>query len=386
MYSGFHLQYNGVTDVTPPFTFSCANAGSTLKKVSRGRFVMQKWGHQEQEEAGEEGKWPTLGAFICSPMWLGGFLLTVILSFPFDIMALMFIPQSVSAGMSAFTIVLNQLISPYLVGEPPLSRLDWCATATIVSGVVLVTTFGSHCSREYSIDQMVALWEDELWIAIEITAPLLMLACAVNIMYVIPSMSIPEENKSRAVASTYSVLAGCMGGQQNLFFKAGGEMLEKLLEGDDSSFFRWQGYIFIFMAIFCAVWQLQWINLGIKHWHISRTYPIYMTCLILCSAFYGMMHYQEYKALSHTGLILFPVAVFIVVTGIITLSLRKECGLEEADTKVHAEQPSDEEISKVKEDSMSRVAFGGGEVGGAETTETCNSNDNAGQSERASVK
>jgi multidrug transporter EmrE-like cation transporter len=310
-----------------------------------------------------------MGAFICSPMWLSGFILTVLLSFPFDIMSLMFIPQSVAAGMSAFTIVLNQIISPHLAGEPPLSRMDWCATLTIVCGVVLVTTFGNHCSREYSVDQMLVLWEDKLWIGIESTAPLLMLACFANIYYFIPAMNMSEEKKSKAVATTYSILAGVMGGQQNIFFKAGGEMLEKLLEGDDSSFFRWQGYVFMFMAIVCAVCQLQWINLGIKHWHISRTYPIYITCLILCSAFYGMMHYQEYKGLTTNGIILFPVAVLVVITGIVLLSLRTECGLEE-DPRVHDEnepQPGDNGRR------TSKKAFGGEDVedtGGVQGTPT----------------
>merc|ERR1711871_1417807 len=84
----------------------CCMLGSMANATG---FVLQKWAHTEDESLPEEERAPRFGSMLCSPMWMLGFLLAVFLSLPLDILAIMFVPQSVNATLSGFTIICTQV-------------------------------------------------------------------------------------------------------------------------------------------------------------------------------------------------------------------------------------------------------------------------------------
>merc|ERR1711939_1244430 len=162
----------------------------------------------------------------------------------------------------------------------------------IVGGVALVTSFGNHCSVEYTVDELLELWEAPLFVGIESTAPVAIVACLLFVKFV-PEY-IEDENIARQYkAVVYSILAGLCGGQSNLFFKAAGECLEKSLGGDGSPWLTWVPYVFIVLLVGFATAQLNCINMGIKNWHVVKTFPVYNASLIFCATMYGGIYYQE---------------------------------------------------------------------------------------------
>merc|ERR1740130_38177 len=93
---------------------------------SAGGLVMQKFAHNAQQDLEDGHKWPELGGLICSPFWLFGFFVLVIVPLPFDLVALSMAPQSIVAALTGVTIVMVQVLAPYALGEK-VTRLDWFA-------------------------------------------------------------------------------------------------------------------------------------------------------------------------------------------------------------------------------------------------------------------
>ena len=44
--------------------------------------------------------------------------------------------------------------------DEKVTRLDWIATAVIVTGIVCATAFGNHCSYTYTLQDMVDLFAE----------------------------------------------------------------------------------------------------------------------------------------------------------------------------------------------------------------------------------
>merc|ERR1711988_327998 len=124
-------------------------------------------------------------------MWIAGFMLTVILTLPVDLLAMMFIPQSVNASLSGVTIVCTQVLAPWLLNEP-ITRMDWVASWVVV---------------------------------VESTGPVFIVIYIILINWVYPKIE-DQEKQMQWKAVTYSVVAGLFGGQSNIFFKAAGECVE----------------------------------------------------------------------------------------------------------------------------------------------------------------
>ena len=58
---------------------------------------------------------------------------------------------------------VTQVLAPWMLNEK-LTRLDWIATGVICVGIVCATAFGSHCSYTYTLQQMVNLFEETIFI------------------------------------------------------------------------------------------------------------------------------------------------------------------------------------------------------------------------------
>jgi len=251
------------------------------------------------------------------------------------------------------------VIAPYLLNET-VSRTDWIATWIIVCGVVLVTSFGDHCSSEYTVQELLDLWDNPAFQAVEATAPVAIIGCIVSVKYILPEKIKDEELLRQWKAVIFSVLAGFFGGQSNLFFKAAGECLEKTLGGDASSWATWVPYVYIVALVITATGQLNCINEGIRNWHVVKTFPVYNAALIFCSTVYGGTYYQEYKNISTSGLIIFPIAVIVVMVGVLVLMQRGEHG--ESSTVEPEDKEGEEDVKPVPVDISAHPLHSPGEA------------------------
>jgi len=305
-----------------------ASVGSTLG------LILQKLAHTQQEGLPDDEKWPENNGIICAPYWVVGLVLLVAVPFPLDLVAFTLAPQSLVVPLTGVTLVLNQVLAPYMLNEK-LTRLDWIATGVICVGIVCATAFGSHCSYTYTLQQMVDLFENTTFIVCEVAWLIMCAFCTFWVMGGAERFADDQGaiNRSRSVA--FAVLSGSVGGQQQIFLKATGEMIEASLD-DRGEWDRFEPYMFILGCSAFAVGQIVLLNKGLVLWTAVKYLPIYNVALILCSTTFGGIFYKEMESLDTTGLIMFPLGVAIVVIGSMILALKQDGQVEAT-----AEEPKD---------------------------------------------
>jgi len=284
---------------------------------------LQKLAHIRNDQLPDEEKQKEVAGILCTPMWWVGFLLMTLLCVPGDLLAMALTPQSVLAPLSGVTIVLCQIVAPYLLKTETMTRLDWVASICIAVGCGLTTMTGSHCSKEYAIDDLLDLFTKVPFIVHEVLAALLFLSMTIWIKYGIPAF-VAEDLRHRYTAVCYCLLSGLFAGQSNMFFKAAAEVLEMTVSGDSSGWEHPSTYCFIFALIVSATAQMSYMNQALQIWTAIKVSPLYFASLILFSTVSGTVLYQEYKQITLMGFFLFPFAITLILGSILLLTRKEE--------------------------------------------------------------
>eukprot|EP00658_Telonema_sp_P-2_P032823 TRINITY_DN24212_c0_g1_i1.p1 TRINITY_DN24212_c0_g1~~TRINITY_DN24212_c0_g1_i1.p1 ORF type:complete len:444 (-),score=92.50 TRINITY_DN24212_c0_g1_i1:63-1394(-) len=300
----------------------CAVVGSVGSTLG---LILQKLAQLQNHDAPQEEKYSTSGAIVWSPTWLLGLAMLILIPFPLDLIAFSLAPQSLVVPLTGVTLVLNQVIAPKVLKER-IRLLDWVATGVIVVGIVLSTAFGSHCSRSYTLDQIKHLFEQTPFLVAEGVFVLTMVLSWWWITFG-AQMCCTQESNDKSCSVVFGWCAGAVGGQQQIFLKATGELFESGFNGS-SDWDRWEAWMFVLGCIVLAVGQIQLLNKGLELWTAIKYLPIYNVCLILCSTTYGSIFYEEYRDLNTVGMVMFPFGVVVVVIGALVLGSKDDQDLD----------------------------------------------------------
>jgi len=342
--------------------------GSALASLG---MVLQKLAHNENESRSPSEKFRDYGGLLMSPRWISGFLLLVIIPLPLDLFSLGLAPQSIIAPMSGMTIIFCQVITPCVLKEK-ITCMDWVASFVITIGCVLVGVAGDQCSMDWTMDQIDQLYADVYFIGMEVIFAVLIVTSFISLYLIIPYCNpgvdgpqqicprakLPEDMSSAEKlcrAYFHAFLAGALGGQQNVLFKAIGECLEQTFHGDPSGWASVSTYGVLFVLVICAISQIMHLNKGMVLVNAVLFLPMYNSGLIICSSLSGLIFYQEYRRTTALGTAISVLAWAIIVAGIVILSL---CGGnknkeedEKSDTEVElgvnpcAESPRSREVA-----------------------------------------
>jgi len=319
-----------------------ASVGSTFG------LILQKLAQVQNDALPPDKQYTKTGAIICSPTWMLGFVLLIAVPFPLDLVAFSLAPQSLVVPLTGVTLILNQVIAPFMLKEK-VSMLDWIATGVIAVGIIFTTAFGSHCSYEYTVDHMLGFFEQLAFQVAEVLFVISMVFCWWWVTWGVPRWYADEKaDQMRAVA--YGYMAGAVGGQQQIFLKATGELLETSINGA-GEWDRWESWMLAVACFGFAVAQIQLLNKGLALWTAVKYLPIYNVCLILCSTTYGSIFYQEYKGLETIGYVMFPIGVTVVVAGSMVLTLKNEQRTEQDPTVLPEKMQALPEETVVKMES-----------------------------------
>lgn len=72
--------------------------------------------------------------------------------------------QSLQAPLGGVSVLLNQIIAPCVLEKETLTRLDWLATFGILLGVTISTAFGTHNSVTYTLDELLDLLQEPMYL------------------------------------------------------------------------------------------------------------------------------------------------------------------------------------------------------------------------------
>lgn len=266
-----------------------------------------------------------------SPMWVAGFLLVTMATFPCDLLAYTLAPLSLTAPLSGLTVVMNQVVAPYLLTEKLQHWPDIPACALIVVGIVLTTSAGEHEEEKtITMGRLFHLARDYVFLGNLLILVLVIWGCIVRMEIRRHRHLLPAGASGSSVfdVALPAMVAAGAGGLTNILLKALGELLKN---GD-----TWQQCVWCSLLILIpAVMQLNFVNMGLRLYAQTLFVPVYSALLVLTNTFYGAIFYQEYTNLLYDtqrgGC--FCLGVVLIVSGLALFMQRRPedgCALMDA--------------------------------------------------------
>lgn len=287
-------------------------------------FVLQK---QAVQAPKGRRPWPKVGDIVFSPRWMIGFFLAGVLPLPGALIAYALAPISLLAPLSGFTILVNFVVAPWLLGEKLQLRADVVASMCILVGIVLTTTTGNHDHGETSAQMNLARLKDLFIQDVFIIA----FICLIIIVLAVSACIVVFQNNIEASAAArqmnppvhHMLLPATLYAGFGCLTNIGLKAVAELMTAGASIFVI--GAVAIIGVAPCAYLQLNFLNRGLRLYLQVIFFPVASALLIVTITLYGALFYEEYKTFEGAPIrcVLFCAGVLLVVIGINMFQFRK---------------------------------------------------------------
>lgn len=262
------------------------------------------------------------------PRWLAGFLFVVVGSLV-DFMAFGLAPQSLLAPLAALSMVWNLFIASYMHDER-YTAADLKAVALIVCGTGFTVLVGSHEEREFTLDQLMALYREPRMAYYGTVVPLLLV---VHYGFIRASQLPPQPGmlwlQTRTVQMLgYAGFAGIVGGQSVLFAKSTMELIKDSVNTGEDVFFHIETYIIIGMTLCCLLVQITFLNGGLKAFDSLLVVPAYQSYWIVSGEAGGAIYFGEVLTMTREQLFAFFVGTVITLFGLYVLTTKEHHSID----------------------------------------------------------
>jgi len=272
-----------------------ASLGLIVKKVSHN------------EELAKDEKEQT--SMLCRWKWWVGVVLLAALPGVCDGWALMYAPLSIVAPIAGTTIVFNTILAVWFL-EEKTSMMETLATVIILGGVCLTSIFGSRHTEEYSAAELVDLFQ----------------CTPMYVYYVVIGLDLAAstivtqtcKHNPGLHAFAFANIAGCLGGQQNLFLKGLAELLFKTFDGD-SQFHEFATYVFFIGFPVLAISQMLVLNMGLAQHDAISYIPMYQAAFAMYGAIAGGVYFREWYEMTLFKAIMFILGLVCVLFGLVLI-------------------------------------------------------------------
>lgn len=277
--------------------------------------------------------------YLTNPLWITGLTLQIIGGI-FDFAALGFAPQSVVAPLGSLTLVVNVFLAPIMQKEKPGLKTI-IATCIIIAGSVITVFFSATQDSIQTTADVLNLHKsiEFLCYAVSICATMFVLWFMVQFCECLSNSvneyDIDMYNKKYRKVHRFCIgaLSGIMGAQNVFFAKLVSKMIVLTAKrnkehggdsGDKDEWFYdyWQFYLMLFGLGFTIIFQLKWLNSGLKLFSALHIAPIFQSFWITVSVVSGLIVFNEFGQMTSEKRIIFPFGVIITVFGVCYLTIQ----------------------------------------------------------------
>jgi len=299
--------------------------------------------------AQEQSRYKTGGIPICgnrggNKWWLGFFLLAV-MPLPANFISLGLASASLVFPFgTAVTVLVGQVLAPRCFEGEKLGRKEWIGTFFLCVGCGLTSAFGDHEARDFTGDEILALYGQTSFIALFIPLTILF------VLSVIGSMKRVRDRAPKYLYFSCIVyIPSYLGGVQTISFKSMSELTSTAATTDGvGEWGSWKPWMFLSIVIVLVIIQLKVVNIGAEVFQATKYFPAYNSGLMVMVVLYGAVFFQEHQALHPVA---FPIGVVLLVIGMSLLAGKDptdEAAVVSNERILKESERSDEESSSLK--------------------------------------
>lgn len=292
-----------------------------------------------------------------------------------DFAAFGFAAQSLIAPLGSVTLICNAVLAPYILGET-IARMDIISTCIIAGGCSLSIAFGEHSTRFYSLEDLESMFNS---VPVYMFFMAVVSSCIVSFTFVtllefkVTESCVREDDEEvpdsprlntsgpdeEAVAQlepaklevlemlehmpgylhvyhafAYAYMGGILGSCSVLFGKTVAEMMKGIFRKDSdlSAWGTYQFYMFLIAMIITLLFQMKFLNVGLKYHDTLIVVPIYQTWWVLGGIVGGGTYFKEFEGMEGINIVLFVTGVVITLCGVYILTYFRKKMVEEEKT------------------------------------------------------
>jgi hypothetical protein len=299
--------------------FGCA-AGGLGAVFSIIGMLLMKMGFKDMEDlpAVEQQKYKIGGIPICGNKggnkWWFGFLLLAVMPLPMDFISLGLASASLVFPFgTAVTVIVGQVLAPMCFEGEKLVRIEFLGTFFVVGGCALTSAFGDHEARDFTGDEILALYGQPAFITMFVPLTILF------VVSVVGSLETMRKKVPKWAYFCFIVyIPSYLGGVQTISFKSMSELTSTAATTDGvGEWGSWKPWLFLGIVIPLVIVQLKVVNIGAEFFQATKYFPAYNSGLMVMVVLYGAVFFQEHQALHP---IAFPTGVVCLCFGIALLA------------------------------------------------------------------
>uniref|UniRef100_A0A383W012 Magnesium transporter n=1 Tax=Tetradesmus obliquus TaxID=3088 RepID=A0A383W012_TETOB len=230
--------------------------------------------------------------------------------------------QSLLAAIGCVQFVSNVLFASFVLKEKVFAAVI-IAISCIVGGCIVLVSFGSHSSSEYTYKDLLALYGKPAYVSyMAIGAAVVMAAYA---GFWIGQRQVSAKGPRAAalwgavLPLLYCLFSAIIGTQSVLFSKTLAVLLRATASGDNQ-LTKWFTWLVLPAFLFTAVFWVSRLNKGLKMFPAMVIVPMLQICWTLFSILSGMLYFQEYQEMGWLQASMFCLGVAIVFAGVFLLT------------------------------------------------------------------
>jgi len=232
------------------------------------------------------------------------------------------------------SLIANTVVAPFFLKEVLTWRDIYGSLITAV-GCSTAVAFANHGDTTFSFQLLIHFFMNPLYLCYFTLSIVYMFSShhyierraaekeAMEEIDIKSNQLSPKEEKKEKMltAFLYASTAGVSGSLSVTFAKAFVELIKSSVEGHNE--FTHPGpYIVTIFLIAFSVFQIHYLNQGLKNFEALFIVPIYQTFWIIANVVAGIVYYQEWKEFGGTSIVMFPIGILITLIGVAVLSQR----------------------------------------------------------------
>ncbi|GMH45330.1 hypothetical protein BSKO_13287 [Bryopsis sp. KO-2023] len=257
--------------------------------------------------------------------------------------------QSLLAALGSVQFISNVLFASLVLKEK-VTKGVVLATLCIVTGCVTLVSFGSHESKQFTVEELMNLYRRPVYISY-----IFFMGITVVVTYGVYRIGKTKMNKvglsglgpfwNRLLPVSYALFSGLLGTQSVLFSKTLSTLL-RVTFGGNSQLDSWFTWIIILTFLFTSTFWVTRLNKALKLFPALIIVPTMQISWTLFSILSGMLYFEEYTSFNALSGFMFALAVAVVFFGVYLLTKDQEDAPLPESVEKYANMISESEMSQ----------------------------------------
>ncbi|KXS97163.1 hypothetical protein AC578_3065 [Pseudocercospora eumusae] len=269
--------------------------------------------------------------------WQIGMLLFLVANIVGSTIQIVALPLPLLSTLQASGLVFNSILASLLLKEPWTWRTAY-GTILVAAGAVLISYFSAVPEPSHSLQQLLVLLGKTnflVWFILSLVFVLGVIVMTFCLRYFVPAHRKDTPRIRLINGMAFGLISGFLSAHALLLAKSAVELVVRSLTDRNNQFKTFEPWILLLAFLILSLSQLYYLHLGLKLISTSILYPFVFCIYNIVAILDGLIYFQQLDRLPPLSAGLIALGTFLLLAGVLALSLRLHDDEDEDDHARH---------------------------------------------------